>query len=178
MYLQKAYGKSTFTAFAALLMALSMIINESLVARTFGAYTLQLFDVPESSVWVPILGVALIGVAFLVNISGNKFIEKSSFVMAVLKIGGITVFAVGGLWAAGFGLDKIIPSTLPDKSGTDYLSALALSILAYKGFTTIANSGGEIKEPKKNVSRAIVISLTELAGLSSEAKNQAIEVIA
>ena len=159
MYLQKAYGKSTFTAFAALLMALSMIINESLVARTFGTYTLQLFDVPESSVWVPILGVGLIGVAFLVNISGNKFIEKSSFVMALLKIGGITVFAVGGLWAAGFGLDKIIPATLPDKSGTDYLSALALSILAYKGFTTIANSGGEIKEPKKNVSRAIVISL-------------------
>jgi amino acid transporter len=159
MYLQKAYGKSTFTAFAALLMALSMIINESLVARTFGTYTLQLFDVPESSVWVPILGVALIGVAFLVNISGNNFIEKSSFVMAVLKISGITVFAIGGLWVAGFSLDKIVPSALPDKSGTDYLSALALSILAYKGFTTITNSGGEIKEPKKNVGRAIVISL-------------------
>jgi amino acid transporter len=159
MYLQKAYGKSTFTAFAALLMALSMIINESLVARTFGTYTLQLFDVPESSVWVPILRVALIGVAFLVNISGNNFIEKSSFVMAVLKISGITVFAIGGLWVAGFSLDKIVPSALPDKSGTDYLSALALSILAYKGFTTITNSGGEIKEPKKNVGRAIVISL-------------------
>lgn len=159
MYLQKAYGKSTFTAFAALLMALSMIINESLVARTFGTYTLQLFDVPESSVWVPVLGVGLIGVAFLVNISGNKFIEKSSFVMAVLKIGGITVFAVGGLWAVGFSFDKVIPSALPDKTGTDFLSALALSILAYKGFTTITNSGGEIKEPRKNVSRAIVISL-------------------
>jgi amino acid transporter len=159
MYLQKAYGKSTFTAFAALLMALSMIINESLVARTFGTYTLQLFDVPESSVWVPILRVALIGVAFLVNISGNNFIEKSSFVMAVLKISGITVFAIGGLWVAGFSLNKIVPSALPDKSGTDYLSALALSILAYKGFTTITNSGGEIKEPKKNVGRAIVISL-------------------
>lgn len=159
MYLQKAYSKSTFTAFAALLMALSMIINESLVARTFGTYTLQLFDVPESSVWVSILGVALIGVAFLANISGNNFIEKSSFVMAVLKIGGIMVFAVGGLWAAGFSFDKMIPAALPDKLGTDYLSALALSILAYKGFTTITNSGGEIEEPKKNVSRAIVISL-------------------
>ena len=159
MYLQKAYGKSTFTAFAALLMALSMIINESLVARTFGTYTLQLFDVPESSVWVPVLGVGLIGVAFLVNISGNDIIQKSAFVMALLKIGGILVFAVGGLWAVGFRFDKVIPSALPDKTGTDFLSALALSILAYKGFTTITNSGGEIKEPRKNVSRAIVISL-------------------
>lgn len=159
MYLQKAYGKSTFTAFAALLMALSMIINESLVARTFGTYTLQLFDVPESSVWVPILGVGLIGVAFLVNISGNNFIQKSSFIMALLKIGGILVFAVGGLWVAGFSFGKVIPDALPDKTGTDFLSALALSILAYKGFTTITNSGGEIEEPRKNVSRAIVISL-------------------
>jgi len=159
MYLQKAYGKSTFTAFAALLMALSMIINESLVARTFGTYTLQLFDVPASSIWVPILGVGLIGLAFLVNISGNNFIQKSAFVMALLKIGGILVFALGGLWAAGFSFDKVIPTALPDKTGTDFLSALALSILAYKGFTTITNSGGEIKEPRKNVSRAMVISL-------------------
>jgi amino acid transporter len=31
--------------------------------------------------------------------------------------------------------------------------------LAYKGFTTITNSGGEIVNPKKNVGRAIIISL-------------------
>jgi amino acid transporter len=159
MYLQKAYGKSTFTAFAALLMALSMIINESLVARTFGTYTLQLFDVAETSMWVPLLGVGLIGVAFLVNISGNNFIEKSSFVMAVLKIGGILVVAVGGLWVAGFDFGTVLVPDAPNKPVVDYLSALALSILAYKGFTTITNSGGEIKEPTKNVGRAIVISL-------------------
>lgn len=159
MYLQKAYGKSAFTAFAALLMALSMVINESLVARTFGTYTLQLFDVAETSLWVPVLGVGLIGVAFLVNISGNNFIEKSSFVMAVLKIGGILVVAVGGLWVAGIDFGKVLVPAAPGKPAVDYLSALALSILAYKGFTTITNSGGEIKEPTKNVGRAIVISL-------------------
>ncbi|WP_279402029.1 hypothetical protein [Piscibacillus salipiscarius] len=35
MYLVKEYGKGTLTAFAALLMAFSMVINQSLVARTF-----------------------------------------------------------------------------------------------------------------------------------------------
>ncbi len=34
------------------------------------------------------------------------------------------------------------------------------SILAYKGFTTITNSGGEIKDPHKNVGRAIIISIS------------------
>jgi len=159
MYLKMAYGKGTFTAFAALLMAFSMIINESLVARTFGTYTMQLFNVEQTSIWIPILGVVLIVGAFLVNISGNEFIEKSSFTIAIIKIGGIIIFAIAGLWVAGVNFEKMAPSTVPDKSTVDLLGALALSILAYKGFTTITNSGSEIEKPHKNVGRAIIISL-------------------
>jgi amino acid transporter len=104
MILKKAYGKGTMTAAASLLMAFSMIINESLVARTFGTYTLQLFDVADNSYLVPLLGVVLLIIAFLVNISGNNFIGKSSLILAIIKIGGITIFAIGGLWATGFSL--------------------------------------------------------------------------
>ena len=50
MILKKAYGPTTITGGAALLMAISMIINESLVARTFGTYTLQLFDIDDADV--------------------------------------------------------------------------------------------------------------------------------
>ena len=159
-YLKKIYGKGAVTASGALLMALSMVINESLVARTFGSYTLQLFDINDNSVWVPILGVVLLIVAFLINISGNNIIGKSSFAMAILKIGGIAIFAIGGLWAAGFSFSEVVPSeSLTEYPITNYLGALALSILAYKGFTTITNSGEEIANPNKNVGRAIIISL-------------------
>jgi amino acid transporter len=159
-YLKKIYGKGAVTASGALLMALSMVINESLVARTFGSYTLQLFDINDNSVWAPILGVVLLIVAFLINISGNNIIGKSSFAMAILKIGGIAIFAIGGLWAAGFSFSEVVPSeSLTEYPITNYLGALALSILAYKGFTTITNSGEEITNPNKNVGRAIIISL-------------------
>jgi amino acid transporter len=161
MILQKAYGKSTITASAALLMALSMVINESLVARTFGSYTLQLFEVENKEVWIPILGVTLLIGAFLINISGNKLIGKSSLFMSFIKIAGIAIFAIGALWAVGFSLEGLIPKAVDnsDFSAASYIGALALSILAYKGFTTITNSGGEIEEPKKNVGRSIIISL-------------------
>ena len=36
---------------------------------------------------------------------------------------------------------------------------MALSILAFKGFTTITNQGGDIKNPHKNVGRSIIISI-------------------
>lgn len=137
-----------------------MVIGESLVARTFGSYTLQLFDVQENSIWIPIFGVLLLVVAFLVNISGNKVIGRSSLMMAVIKIGGLAIFAIGGLWAAGFSFSEALPSSISgDYTLTSYIGALAFTILAFKGFTTITNSGGEIVNPNKNVGRAIMISL-------------------
>ena len=160
MYLKKAYGPTTMTGACALLMAFSMIINESLVARTFGTYTLQLFNVGENSVWVPVLAVGLVAVAFLVNVSGNTIIGSISQVTAFLKIGGIVVFAAIALWAAGFSFEPSLNAGantgLP---GSGFLAGVAIAILAYKGFTTITNSGGEVKNPNKNVGRAIIASL-------------------
>ena len=104
MILMKAYGKTTLTAAASVLMALSMIINESLVARTFGTYALQLFDVKKTAIGVPALGVGLLILAYIVNVAGNKVIGKTSQAMALIKIVGILVFAIGGLWDADFTL--------------------------------------------------------------------------
>ncbi len=159
MFLQKAYGPGTMTAASALLMALSMIINESLVARTFGTYTLQLFDVPPSSVLVSVLAVALIIGAFLVNIAGNKVVGSISQMTAVLKIGGILVFAIVTLWAAGL-TSEPANNALSNAEPAGFLAGVALAILAYKGFTTITNSGSELVRPERNVGRAIIISLS------------------
>ncbi|WP_338770359.1 APC family permease (plasmid) [Bernardetia sp. ABR2-2B] len=161
MILMKAYGKTTLTASASVLMAFSMIINESLVARTFGSYTLQLFEVDNTNIWVPALGVGLLVFAYIINISGNKIIGKTSQFMAFIKIVGIIVFALGGLWAASFTFPDLIPSKIDNNSHSfpEYIGAIALSILAYKGFTTITNSGGEITNPHKNVGRSIIVSL-------------------
>lgn len=161
MILTKAYGKSTIAASASLLMALSMVINESLVARTFGSYTLQLFDVENKEWWIPILGVALLIFAFVINNSNNKVIGKTSQFMSFIKIIGIVIFALGALWAAEFPLQGLTPKAIDntDLNAASYIGALALSILAYKGFTTITNSGDEIEKAKKNVGRSIVFSL-------------------
>jgi len=159
MILHKAYGPVTITGAAALLMAFSMIINESLVARTFATYLLQLFDTQRSDILAPLISVALIIVAFLVNISGNKIIGRISLASAVIKVGGIILFAVLALWAADFSFAPK-PSEKPfDLSMPDFLAATALAILAYKGFTTITNSGDEVQNPTKNVGRSIILSL-------------------
>lgn len=159
MILKKAYGSSTVTGAAALLMALSMVINESLVARTFGTYTLQLFEGEVSDIWVPVLAVGLIVLAFVVNLAGNKVIGTVANVSAVVKIGGLLVFAAIAVVASGVELQVTMwpPSGEPGAAG--FVGGIALGILAFKGFTTITNSGDEVSDPKKNVGRAIVISI-------------------
>lgn len=158
MFLEKAYGRGVITGACALLMALSMVINESLVARTFGTYTLQMFDIGQASYLVPVLGIGLIIVAFLINISGNRTVGTFSILMAFLKIAGISIFAFAGLYAAGFSFETTSPSSSSGGAG-GFVASIALSVLAYKGFTTITNSGSEIVNPHKNVGRAIVYSI-------------------
>lgn len=158
MFLQKAYGKSTMTGACALLMYFSMVINESLVARTFGTYTLQLFDADENSWLIPALGILVLVFAFIVNVLSNKFIQTFSFFMAFFKIAGLAILAIGGLYASGLSFESV--AIIPQETTFNgFLGAVALGLLAFKGFTTITNSGGEIKAPHKNVGRAIIISL-------------------
>lgn len=159
MILEKAYGKTMMTGACALLMAFSMVINESLVARTFGTYTLQLFDVDDGGWLVPILAVGLIIVAFLINIAGNQLIGWVSKVTALIKILGIVAFAGAALWASGWSFEPAADGLAGNSGVAGFLAGVALAILAYKGFTTITNSGGEVEDPHRNVGRAIMLSL-------------------
>lgn len=183
MYLYKAYGGSFSTAFNALLMYFSMVIAQSFLARTFGSYTIQLFDANNNGIIVPALGVGLFIVAFLINLSANRLIEGVASFIGFLKIGGIVIFGVVGVWVS----DKIeldFSNTASDSTLSGFLGATALGVLAFKGFTTITNSGSEVKDPHHNVGRAIIISIVfciivyTLVGLAVSSNLSLSEIIA
>jgi len=162
MLLKAAYGPGIIAGTFSLFMYVSMVVAQSLLARTFGTYSLRPFGLEESTLLVPMLGVVIIVVAALVNLVGTEWVERSATVTAGLKIVGIATLAIGGIIAAG-------PSSMfdfaSDKSGSSdqgilgFLAGTTLCILAYKGFTTITNQGGDIANPKKNVGRSIMISI-------------------
>lgn len=163
MYLKKAYGSTVTTAFHSLLMYFSMVIAQSFLARTFGTYTLQLFGIDDTSLLVPTLGAGLLLVAFLINLSANKMIEGVASVLGFIKIGGIVLFGIVGVMVAG-SVEVDFSTVSPDASTSGatragFIGATALGILAFKGFTTITNSGSELIDPHRNVGRAIMIAI-------------------
>ena len=158
MFLHKAYGHSVSTAFNALLMYFSMVIAQSFLARTFGSYSAQLFEIPANSQLVTAISLSLVLFAFGLNMMRNSWIQGVSSALGALKVIGIALFAIAGVFVAGqasvnatqFYIDHSVPG---------FLGATALGILAFKGFTTITNSGSELVEPHKNIARAIIISI-------------------
>ncbi|HLR25896.1 APC family permease [Fodinibius sediminis] len=160
-FLTKAYQPGTAAGTLSLLMYVSMVVAESLVAGTFGAYTLRLF--PEAYAgYASALGVGLLALAFIVNVMGNKVIGATATVTAIIKVAGIALLAIAGLAIAGFpditgNFVSKNSQSLP--AGLSFIAALALSILAYKGFTTITNQGDDIQDPHRNMGRSIIISI-------------------
>ena len=54
--------------------AYGMVIAQSFLARTFGADTLQFFNVEDSSLLIPIQGAGLLLMAFI-NLPSNNFMH-------------------------------------------------------------------------------------------------------
>ncbi|MDJ0336675.1 APC family permease [Cryobacterium sp. PH31-O1] len=160
MLLKDAYGPGVSAGSFSLFMYVSMVVAESLLARTFGTYLLRPFGLQNSTILVPVLGVAAIATAAVVNLVSNQLVERSATTTAALKILGIAVLAIAGLIGAGVAGDGFFAKSSGDSLGiAGLLAGTTLCVLAYKGFTTITNQGDDIRDPKKNIARSIVISL-------------------
>ncbi|GAA1949084.1 APC family permease [Microbacterium aquimaris] len=160
MLLKDAYGPAVVAGTFSLFMYVSMVVAESLLARTFGTYLLRPFGLQDSVVLVPVLGIVAIVAAAAVNLVGNRLVEGSATITAVLKIVGIAVLAVAGLIGAalsGNGFLAEASGDSPDIMGL--LAGTTLCVLAYKGFTTITNQGADLRDPEKNIGRSIIVSI-------------------
>ncbi|MDZ4267920.1 MAG: APC family permease [Mycobacterium sp.] len=162
MLLKAAYGPGVTAGTFSLFMYVSMVLAESLLARTFGTYLLQPFGMQGSTVWVAVLAVAAIAGATAVNLVGNQVVETSATATAVVKLVGIAVLAVAGIAATGVSAFSRLfadDRTPPDHGWFGLLAGTALCILAYKGFTTITNQGEDVRDPRRNIARSIVIAI-------------------
>ncbi len=159
MILTQAYGRSAVAAGSAMLMALSMVLNEALVARTFGTYLALPLGDGRPGWLIPLLAVTVIAGAVAVNLARNEAISWVQTFGAVAKIAGIGFLAIAAVAASGWSYEAGSEGLATGTTLAGFIAATGLGVLAYKGFTTITNSGGELKDPSRNVGRAIVISL-------------------
>ena len=132
----------------------------------FSGYVLQLAGVTDRSWLVPLAlaGVALVTVITLIGILRTSLIN--SLIVAV-TLTTLAFFVVAGLpnaWANVWPAEGISGATTSRPNPLDFsmaniLYATALMFVAYTGYGRIATLGEEIDDPRRNIPRAIIVTL-------------------
>jgi len=137
----------------------------SLYALGFGAYFLEFLDalgvhIPGGGVVKKILAVALILLFIYINYKGASETGTVANLVASIKILILGLFIFSGFfimfkdpqWYLKF--EPFLP-----KGVGGVLMAMGLTFIAFEGYEIIVQAGEEVREPKKNIPRAVFLSL-------------------
>jgi APA family basic amino acid/polyamine antiporter len=131
-----------------LLVALSGAATGATVAIAFAGYLRSFVEIPSA-----LVAGGLLAAALSLNIVGVKESARVNIVFTLLEAGGLVLFAVLGATTGSFGSALAATPTLGVFSGA------ALVFFSFLGFENIANLAEEAKDPKRDIPRAIFLSL-------------------
>jgi amino acid transporter len=152
-YLIEGFGRGRMVGIASWLGYLAaVVIVCSMVAVSFGSYASSLFIGNDAgSGWDNLFTTALILGMVGVNMIGTKVVAaaQSLIVTGVLIVFGIFI------WVTIFDIDlgKLAFSDYP--SFSKIVASVALTFFAYLGFNVITFAAGDLRDPKRNLPRAM-----------------------
>ena len=149
-FLDRAFGSGLLTGTLNILLWISYMVMLSLYAFAFGSYGATFF--PDSMHTVAkhmLISASIVGIAGL-NLLGASIIGKAETWIVALKVTILLLFvAVGTL---GIDTTRISPSSWA--SPMQMVAGGMIIFLAYEGFELIANSGKDVRDPKKTLPKA------------------------
>ncbi|MEZ7498170.1 APC family permease [Flavobacterium sp. Arc3] len=155
-FILKGLGDSIVTGTLSILMWLSYVISISLFVKGFAGYLLPFIHVESTPLAIGLVEVIIILFFTALNFFGSKAVGKVEFYIVFIKISILLVFILGGFMTINWGMAK--PSFNAIHS-SGLLNASIILFLSYMGFGLITNTSENIKNPKKNIPLAIVISI-------------------
>ena len=154
------------------------IIAGSLYAVGFGAFLYQLLGPNVAGILSdqPLFGIIpfdkLIAVASIaaftyLNIKGTSETGKTGTIVTIVQLGTILCLIIAGAWTM---YDNNNNSSPPNSATDNFanfmpngiaglVAAMGLTFIAFEGYEIIVQTGEEVKNPKRNIPRAIFISL-------------------
>lgn len=153
-YLNQAFGKGVLSGGLNIIMWVGYVIVTSLYARAFGEYGIALLSL-NSELWLHLLSSGIVFLFLFINFSGAKVVGKSELLIVAVKVLALVFFAAVGLYAAEPG--KWMPENSLNLG--NLLLASGVVFMSYEGFGLVANTAEDIKNPQKNLPRALFISV-------------------
>lgn len=140
-------------------------IRKAASAVVFGIQAVALFGLDKKYA-IPI-ACALTIYLFVINILGNKIVDYSITIATVLKFVPIVLIIVFGIFFNSNPVPvEILPITV---SSHPFLAGLSISVIgtlyATDGWINITNIAGEIKDPQKNIPKALIGGLLTVSAV-------------
>ena len=161
-YLDYTYGRVWGFLFGWAQMIVYFPAQIGALSSIFGVQFVSLFGIEAkySNLIAILLVIFLLGI----NLIGTKFSSKMQSVITVLKIIPIALIIIWGL----FNSDKIPAPILPLTVGAGHSFPGAISqgllsaLFAFEGWIVVTNLANEVKNPEKDLSRAIILGLSAI----------------
>lgn len=150
VYVKRAFGER-LGFLAGWLILLETVVSASAVAIGFGYYANTLWSVD-----IPLVAAALIIGLSLLNFWSMKQSSRVNTVETIIEVSGL-IAVIAAFIAFTSPNISLAPNTGFGWGGL--FTATTLIFFAYLGFELIATSAEEAKDPRRNVPRAILISL-------------------
>ena len=162
-YVREGFGSGRLATVAGLLVVMIAIVSSAAISIGSAGYLSIFLPLPKwmlvSCVVLAMGVVASLGVKESVSFAG---------VMTLIEIGGLLV-----LIAAGSISDAPLVARLPEMLAptggtiqlTGLLGATLLAVFAFIGFEGLANVAEEVRDPRRNLPRAIFLTLAITTGL-------------
>ncbi len=153
IYVKKSIGSEFVAEVVSWLIILSSILSGSVVALGLAGYLGSIIGLKN----ILMIAILTILVFSYINYKGLKLSSKINDVATLLEISGLVAIIVGAIYVlikgnfnlpsiASFNINKVVIGSI-------------LSFFAYIGFGSIVKITEEVKEPQKNIPRAIILSI-------------------
>ena len=148
---------------------LAHIIAGSLYAVSFASFLTGLLDMTNISHDLLLLNlipldklIAVLSIAAFtyINFKGTSETGKTGVVVTIIQLGLIFILITAGLWIMNGSPDwEMNFSDFGSMGVTGIVAAMGLTFIAFEGYEVIVQTGEEVKNPRRNIPRAIFISL-------------------
>lgn len=155
-FILKGLGDNLLTGALSILFWLCYVVSIALLAKGFTGYFLPLVNLEPSYLNTSIVASLLILFFVVLNFFGSAAVGKSELFIVLTKLSILLAFIIGGLWTVK--ATNIQPDFGPEKS-SGLINASIIFFLSYMGFGLITNASENIKNPQKNIPRAIWLSI-------------------
>ncbi len=155
-FIIRAFGNNLLTGALSFLFWITYVVSIALFAKGFAGYFLPLFHLPVSPLATAAAEIGVVLGFTALGTMGSASVGRAEFWIVSIKLSVLLLFVAVGL--GRIHADWVKPR-FDGASLAGTLNATALFFLSYMGFGLVTNASEQMVDPRRNVPRAIYISI-------------------